>query len=472
MKLQKKTTAIILMVLAFAVSFLGLNDNYIMKSKAASFDEINRPDVFLKQVNGDKQCTLVAATMLLRRAAMLSGNSNWADITADKVKKQAWVEGTGIKYTFTYEGITVNKASFGNDRVSEAIALLQRHPEGIVLFDQYRSPRSHAVLLTDYTDGIFYCADPSDAVPYGRIPVNQGLVRVEDSEFYYYVSNPNIPSATSSMTKSSNSMTVTDITSKTEVQPAAYNSSEAGSFSEADNPSTTDNPLTASNTPATNNFLTANNSPATDNSAAADKLPVTDNSAMVNNSAVTDVTAAANNIHETDISRYEISLSRTYYLYDGNEKRPKVTVAGLKENTDYTVSYLDNKEPGTAAAIITGIGTYSGVVIKNFKITDLAVQDYINEVAVNLTKKTIKRGKTAAVKVSFPENLTQVKAFSDNEQCINEVKISYSSSNSKIAKVNSKGKITAVKNGNAKINVTVELADGTKKVFTLAIKVK
>lgn len=44
------------------------------------------------------------------------------------------------------------------------IELLAQHPEGIVLYDR-RQP--HAVLLTDYTDGVFYCSDPAGSVSSG-----------------------------------------------------------------------------------------------------------------------------------------------------------------------------------------------------------------------------------------------------------------------------------------------------------------
>ena len=44
------------------------------------------------------------------------------------------------------------------------IQLLAEHPEGIVLYDR-RQP--HAVLLTDYTDGVFYCSDPAGSVSSG-----------------------------------------------------------------------------------------------------------------------------------------------------------------------------------------------------------------------------------------------------------------------------------------------------------------
>jgi len=388
-RIRKHLTAVGLLILILTANLFSI------ETKAASFDEINHPDVFLKQVNGDMQCTLVSATMLIRRAAILLGYSNWKDITIDKVKRQAWVDGVGLKYTFTYEGITVNKAQFGPDPVNEAAKLLQQHPEGIVLYHQNRIPRSHAVLLTDYTDGMFYCADPSDAVRNGRVPIYEGLVQVKDAEFYYYVSSPAIPSP---------APLINDGNKATE-----ENKEDEGN----------------------------------------DYLPV------------------------KDIGTYEVELSRTDFYYDGNEKTPAVTIPGLTEGIDYTVVYINNVYPGTATAVIIGTGGYSGFIVRNFGIREATVYDYFNEISAAISKQTIKAGKTAKITVAMPQSLTPVKEFGgDGPSIYNEVKISYSSDNSKIAKVNSNGKITGKKKGKAKIHVTAELADGTKKVFSFTVKVK
>ena len=53
-------------------------------------------------------------------------------------------------------------------RYTDYKKLLAEHPEGIVLYDR---SRPHAVLLTDYTDGVFYCSDPAGNISSGRIPL-------------------------------------------------------------------------------------------------------------------------------------------------------------------------------------------------------------------------------------------------------------------------------------------------------------
>ena len=73
-----------------------------------------------------------------------------------------------------------------------------------------------------------------------------------------------------------------------------------------------------------------------------------------------------------NISYATASLSYYSYGYDGNAKRPSVTVkAGgtkLTANKDYTVTYRNNIRKGTASAVITGIGRYSGTKTVNYHI--------------------------------------------------------------------------------------------------------
>ena len=76
------------------------------------------------------------------------------------------------------------------------------------------------------------------------------------------------------------------------------------------------------------------------------------------------------------ISKATITLDRSSYPYDketGETFPAKVTVKygknTLTEGIDYTVSYKDYDKIGTAAVIITGMGNYSGVKTKTYKIT-------------------------------------------------------------------------------------------------------
>ncbi|GFZ31118.1 hypothetical protein CSC2_16440 [Clostridium zeae] len=66
-------------------------------------------------------------------------------------------------------------------------------------------------------------------------------------------------------------------------------------------------------------------------------------------------------------------LSNATYTYDGTAKTPTVTVTDgskvLIKGTDYTVTYIDNTNIGTATATIAGKGNYTGTITKTFAIT-------------------------------------------------------------------------------------------------------
>jgi len=73
-----------------------------------------------------------------------------------------------------------------------------------------------------------------------------------------------------------------------------------------------------------------------------------------------------------DISELDAYLEKIKYLYDGKVKKPVVTVEGkghtLEEGKQYKVKYVNNKNVGTATVTITGIGEYTGTIIRKFTI--------------------------------------------------------------------------------------------------------
>lgn len=158
------------------------------KVHAATFTDINQPSVFLKQENNNT-CTLSATAMMLRRAAMLGGNGAWHTITESGIRSTAWVEGTGLRWSFTFAGIAVAKGNDLGGSAEKLISLLAAHPEGIVIYDR---TKPHAVLVTDYTGGVFYCAEPAVAYPSGRIPLDQAYVTLSSVKDYWYVKSPQL----------------------------------------------------------------------------------------------------------------------------------------------------------------------------------------------------------------------------------------------------------------------------------------
>ncbi len=158
---------------------------------AATTEEINQPEVFLKQENNGT-CTLASAAMMLRRTAMLRGDQDWDTITEASCREAFWIGGRGLPYNFEYDGITVSHGRLpgGEANVQILIDLLEEHPEGIVL---HARCVPHGILLTDYTDGVFYCADPAQNVAQARVPIEEAHgTRIENSSAYWFVTSPDV----------------------------------------------------------------------------------------------------------------------------------------------------------------------------------------------------------------------------------------------------------------------------------------
>ncbi len=77
-----------------------------------------------------------------------------------------------------------------------------------------------------------------------------------------------------------------------------------------------------------------------------------------------------------ELSTCTVSLSSTSLTYNGKARTPSVTITSgnktLTQGTDYKVSYSNNTNVGTATVTITGIGNYTGTVMKTFTIKPAA----------------------------------------------------------------------------------------------------
>jgi len=158
---------------------------------AATFEEINQQEVFLTQ-DRNGTCTLASTAMMLRRTAMLRGDQDWQSITEASCREAFWIGGRGLPYKFQYDGMKVAHGRLPGGEANRQILIdmLKEHPEGIVL---HAPGVPHAVLLTDYTDGVFYCADPAPNKPNARIPIDQAHgTRIENSYKYWAVTSPDV----------------------------------------------------------------------------------------------------------------------------------------------------------------------------------------------------------------------------------------------------------------------------------------
>ncbi len=191
MKSKITKTLSLLMTIIIVVTMIPLS---VISGHAITFEQLNSSSVFLKQA-GSTTCTLCATTMMMRRYSMLRGDSGWASITESAVKPTAWINGTGLRWSFSYSNSSVSSISVGHYTLpggsgneAKIQAELKNCPEGIVI---YNESVPHAVLLTDYTNGVYYCADPLGSYPSGRIPLTSSYkVRIDNVTAYWKVTSP------------------------------------------------------------------------------------------------------------------------------------------------------------------------------------------------------------------------------------------------------------------------------------------
>ena len=153
------------------------------------------------------------------------------------------------------------------------------------------------------------------------------------------------------------------------------------------------------------------------------------------------------------------SLESDKYEYDGKEKTPKVTIEGLTEGKDYTVSYSNNVNVGEATVTIKGIAPYyTGTITKTFTITkqdietaDLNLQaqniDSINNQSLSI--KDLKEGQDYTVAYNLDQDSNSItikgignykgqktlKATKDTEMIVEEDGVQYNLLNDGTAEV-------------------------------------
>ena len=83
-----------------------------------------------------------------------------------------------------------------------------------------------------------------------------------------------------------------------------------------------------------------------------------------------------------NIAETKVTLNQNSYIYDGSEKQPEVVVKDgdttLTKGVDYTISYTNNINAGTAKVIITGKGIYTGSKEISFEIKKAQIEAKIS----------------------------------------------------------------------------------------------
>ena len=147
--------------------------------------------------------------------------------------------------------------------------------------------------------------------------------------------------------------------------------------------------------------------------------------------------AEISNIVEKTYKGDAVTQKPTVKMYIGS------TANTLKKDRDYKLTYKNNKTPGTATVIIEGMGNYKDSVTRTFSITKGAA-------TVKFEKSTITKNKIGAT-------------FTNKVTTASKGKKTYKSSNSSVAKVNSKGEVTTKGYGKATITVTVAATETFKE---------
>ena len=161
--LTAKRWICLVLVLVCLVGFIP------QKASAACVDY---PDSFYLTQLVSGTCTLCSAAMMVRACMYINGNANWGQVTETSLRPTAWMNGVGLRWSFTHKvegaSTTVSHATVYGISSSKLKELLDKHPEGIVL---YCGKMPHAVYLLGYEGDVFYCADTVNGYSGKPIPL-------------------------------------------------------------------------------------------------------------------------------------------------------------------------------------------------------------------------------------------------------------------------------------------------------------
>jgi len=88
---------------------------------------------------------------------------------------------------------------------------------------------------------------------------------------------------------------------------------------------------------------------------------------------------------KSDLSFFKTYLPDQVYRYNGKAHLPTLTITGLTEGTDYTISYFDNINAGTALITATGMGNFTGTTSATFTIHPVSFSSNVSITLVNGT---------------------------------------------------------------------------------------
>lgn len=128
---------------------------------------------------------------------------------------------------------------------------------------------------------------------------------------------------------------------------------------------------------------------------------------------------------ELNSSNSAVTLSAENYYYSGSERKPNAYITytdsfgnenRLVKNIDYTVEYMNNINAGNATVSIKGIGNYSGVLSKNFKINPMPITSSHIAKTLGYTKCEFSgNSKTPYVKLVWNNNGEKINLVKDRD---------------------------------------------------------
>gem|GEM_PF-653719 len=158
-----------------------------------------------------------------------------------------------------------------------------------------------------------------------------------------------------------------------------------------------------------------------------------------------------------------IKAGDTVYVYRYNSKTNKleeVANNSVKVNADGTI---------TTSTIKGGDFIVSADLLDDIKITTLT-----DKITAKVTDTSIKAGSKTTFKVSLPDEVKNVTKFDKKSDPVGqeEAQVTFKISDRSIAKIDSKGNVTALKAGKVQVTVTIILENGERKLIKKTIIIK
>lgn len=391
---------------------------------------INEAKVFLKQEVNSVTCVLASNAMMLRRKAILLGSNQWDLITEAALEPDAWIEGIGVRNSYTFQGMNVSHGTLPSNNTKKLIELLSIHPEGIVVYDDQNY---HAILLTDYTNGVFYGSDPSPWYPEGRVKVSSTSLQLSKARQYWYIA----------------SSTQQQFSLKLSASSLSLHTGQSGQLTAfATGSGTIDWSSSNENIAAVdaNGRITAKKAGTATITAMFQGLQ---QSCRV---TITNQLAESIKLDTTSLTM-NINTARTLHA----ALRPAAAVDQISWSSSQPgVASVDAS--GSIRAIKAGNTTITATTKGGHKaVCQVKVQPIVAaSVKLNATSKTIYKGSSYQLKAVIAPTNTADK------------KITWTSSSNSIAAVSSSGTVTAKKEGTA--TITAKTANGKKTTCKITVK--